>query len=98
MFLEIFYQKIGLSIKRKKIKLEEALNSFKREAFDGDKTRKDIINSLEKNSKTIKEISKEINKHCNTVRYHLKNLENIKVYRIGKRLNKCNVSYLWSLI
>ena len=96
--LNLYNKYIGFIIKRKRIKLEEALSSFTRDAFDGDKTKKEIFSSLKNNPKTINEISKDTKKHRSTIRYHLKRLEGKKVKIIGKKIEVCTPNHVWSLI
>jgi len=96
--LAIFSKKIGFTIKRKKRILEKMLKSYKREPFDGEKTKKTILSCLKKKPKTIREISLKTKKHYNTIKYHIKNLNGIQVKVTGKLKEGSNISNLWSLI
>lgn len=92
-----FNKIIGFTIRRKDILLKKGLNSYKREPYDGEKTKKDILLSLRNKPKTVKEISLETNKHKNTIHYHLKKFKENKAKIIGRKVENGVISNLWVL-
>ncbi len=95
--LIIFNKMIGFTIKRKDILLRKSLKSYRREPYDVEKTKNEILSSLKDKPKTIREIFLNINKHKNTVVYHLKKFEGEKVKIAGRKVENGITSNLWSL-
>lgn len=95
--LRLFLDKINFTIFRKRNTLEKALNSYIRDAYDGEKVRKDILNSIKNHPKTIREISSLVGKHFNTVNYHLKNLKRMRKIKAVERITRDKIHYsrLW---
>lgn len=92
-----FNKLINFTIKRKRIILEKILKSYKREAYDGEKTKRELLTSLKERPKTVKEIALDIDKNFNTTRKHLKNLNGKQVKIIGKEIILKARSPIWAL-
>jgi len=73
--LELFAGKVNFSINRKTKKLKRMLKSYKRYQYQIEEAENKILESLIGGPKTVKDVSKIINRSARTTYYHITNLK-----------------------